>query len=59
MLHLEWIDYLGLAQAALSMIILGWLVADDAYDQSPKFRRLWDRTRLPFPHTSFSRFWRG
>lgn len=49
----------GLALAALCGVILLWLVADDFYARSARFRAAWARLGVQFPHTAFSPFFKS
>jgi hypothetical protein len=52
------LDTLGALQGVICLTILAWLALDSAYVESAWFRRTWAKTRIPFPHTSFSPYFK-
>lgn len=52
------LNALGALQGLICLTILAWLALDSAYVESAWFRRMWAKTRIPFPHTSFSPYFK-
>lgn len=47
-----------LLTGASAVLAIAWMALDQLYVSQAWFRRAWAKTRLPFPHTAFSPYFK-
>lgn len=48
------VDVCGIFMGLVGLAILGWMALEQLYIDQRWFRRAWEKTGLPFPHTTLS-----